>query len=248
MTHIVHIRARHWFLLFTAAVLSIALAASGAIKSVSASADLQQFEGEKVIIIDPGHGDFDGGAIGVNGTIEKDVNLSISLKLRDMLTDAGFTVVMTRDSDRAMNDSDATTIRRKKITDMRNRLNLTKLYPGSVLISIHQNKLAGDSSVHGAQVFYSPNEPSSKVLADYIQNEFNRYIQPEKPRNIFATGKNLYLFRHAENTAVLCECGFLSNAEEEAKLRTDQYQYRIASCIYRGLLLMLDEAGNSEKN
>ena len=246
MKGIVHIRARHWFLLFTAAALSMALALTGAVATASASSDSVEYDGGRVILIDPGHGDFDGGAVGVNGTVEKDINLAISLKLRDMLTDAGFTVVMTRDSDRALNDSGDTTIRRKKISDMRNRLNLTKLYPGSVLISIHQNKLAGDSRVRGAQVFYSPNEPSSKVLADFIQNEFNAYIQPQKPRQIFATGKNLYLFRHAQNTAVLCECGFLSNAAEEAQLCTDEYQYRLATCIFRGLLLMNAGEGLSD--
>ena len=98
-------------------------------------------DNSRVIIIDPGHGGFDGGAVGANGTIEKDVNLAISLKLRDMLTDAGLTVVMTRDTDKALNDDEDTSVRRKKISDMHNRLNLTRLYPGSVLISVQQQRL-----------------------------------------------------------------------------------------------------------
>ena len=110
------------------------------------------------------------------------------------------------------------------------------MYPGSVLISIHQNKLSEDSRVRGAQIFYSPNAAESKALAQSIQDEFNRAIQPEKPREVVRTGKNLFLFYPARNTAVLCECGFLSNPDEEALLCTDEYQYRVAYCIYRGLL------------
>lgn len=234
MKTIIHIRARHWFLLFTATVLTASLLLTGERKP--ASAGEQTFTGKAVILIDPGHGGFDGGAVGANGTIEKDVNLAVSLKLRELLTDAGFEVVMTRDSDCALDDAGASTIRRRKVSDMRARLNLTRLYPGSVLISIHQNKLSEDSRVRGAQIFYSPNAAESKALAQSIQDEFNRAIQPEKPREVVRTGKNLFLFFHARNTAVLCECGFLSNPDEEALLCTDEYQYRVAYCIYRGLL------------
>lgn len=234
----IHLRAKHWFLFFTAVMLVLSLFAAGKLRSAENSVKTTAAEqnNANIIIIDPGHGGFDGGAIGINGTIEKNVNLAISLKLRDMLEDAGFTVIMTRDTDTATNDNDAASTRQKKISDMRNRLNLTKLYPGSTLISIHQNKLEGSSKVRGGQIFYSPNQESSKELAQAIQDEFNRQIQPEKPREIVKTGKNLYLFYHAPNTAVLCECGFLSNPDEEALLNTDEYQYKIAYCIYRGLL------------
>lgn len=238
LSGIIRIRAGHWFLLFAVSLLGISLFFSGKDPSLSASESITPAQdNSRLIIIDPGHGGFDGGAVGAGGTVEKDVNLAISLKLRDMLIDAGLNVVMTRDTDTALNDADNTTVRRKKISDMRNRLNLTRLYPGSVLISIHQNKLAGNSSVHGGQIFYSPNEPSSKELAGAIQNEFNADIQPEKPRETVKTGKNLYLFYNARNTAVLCECGFLSNPREEQLLGTDEYQYRVAYCIYKGLLL-----------
>ena len=177
MTKIIHIRARHWFLLFTVFALTASLLLSGEKHTVSVQGQtIQAGDNGRIILIDPGHGGFDGGAVGVNGTVEKNVNLAISLKLRDMLNDAGFTVVMTRESDCALNDTGDTTIRKRKISDMRARLNLTKLYPGSVLISIHQNKLSGDSRVHGAQIFFSPNEPSSKELAQSIQSEFNSRI------------------------------------------------------------------------
>lgn len=234
----IHLRAKHWFLFFAAVLLVLALLFTGRLYSRdTVSMTSAEQDNSNIIIIDPGHGGFDGGAIGVNGIIEKDINLAISLKLRDMLEEAGYTIVMTRETDTATNDENDTTTRSKKVSDMRNRLNLTKLYPGSTLISIHQNKLTSSSSVYGGQIFYSPNQESSKELAQYIQTEFNQTIQPEKTREIVKTGKNLYLFYNAQNTAVLCECGFLSNPKEEALLNTEDYQYEIAYCIYRGILL-----------
>ena len=240
----IHLRAKHWFLVFTAAVLVLSLLfchrlyrMENGVKTTSSEQD-----NSHIIIVDAGHGGFDGGAVGTRGTVEKEINLDIALKLRDMLEAAGYTVVMTRETDTATNDNDNTSIRSKKVSDMRNRLNLTKVYPGSTLVSIHQNKLEGSSSVRGAQVFYSPNRESSKALAESIQQEFNAAIQPEKPRETVKTGKNLYLFYHAQNTAVLCECGFLSNPQEEVLLNTDEYQTKIAYIIYRGLLLYQEEA------
>lgn len=246
----IHLKARHWFLFFAAAVLALALVLTGRIyrdaAARSASAQGQDYAPQsRVIIIDPGHGGFDGGAVAADGTVEKNINLAISLKLRDMLRLAGFDVVMTRDTDTATNENDSGTIRQKKISDMRSRLNLTKLYPGSTLVSIHQNKLVGSSSTFGGQIFYSPNRPESKALAQCIQDEFNATVQPQKPREIVRTGKNLYLFYHAQNTAVLCECGFLSNPQETALLNTEEYQYKIAGCIYAGLLRFREGAYNA---
>lgn len=237
----IHLRTRHWFLLFASIILAISLfltsylCKAGSLAGSSDSITIEQ--SYKAVILDAGHGGFDGGAIGVNGTIEKDINLSIALKLRDMLENAGYTVIMTRDTDTALeNDSDKST-RKKKISDMRNRLNLTKLYPNAILISIHQNKLEGNQKVFGGQIFYSPNNGNSKVLAQQIQNEFNTYLHPQKKREIVKTGKNLYLFYNAQNTAVLCECGFLSNPDEEALLNTEDYQKKIAYCIFSGIVV-----------
>ena len=155
----IHLRAKHWFLGFMAAALVLSLLfchrlyrAEHGVKTTTAQQD-----NSRVIIVDAGHGGFDGGAVGIHGTVEKEINLDIALKLRDMLEEAGYTVVMTRETDTATNDNDNTSTRSKKVSDMRNRLNLTKVYPGSTLVSIHQNKLEGSSSVRGAQIFYSPN-------------------------------------------------------------------------------------------
>ena len=114
---------------------------------------------------------------------------------------------------------------------------MTELYPDSILVSIHQNTL-DNHLVTGAQVFFSPNDPESQVLAQYIQNEFNSNIQ-SKDKEIKSAGKNLFLFYYAENTAILAECGFLSNSEEEALLNTQQHQDKIVYSIYSGLMKYL---------
>ena len=215
----------------------------GAFAAPAPQVSLASAEAAPLVIIDAGHGGEDGGASD-NGLLEKDVNLSVALKLRDMLTAAGYRVKMTRDEDISLGQGD--TVRARKIDDTKKRVEIAD--SGSCLISIHQNKFT-DSRYSGAQIFYSPNEPSAKVLAESIQGEFNSRIQPEKPRQVVKTGKNLYLFYHAQNTAVLCECGFLSNPDEEALLATEEYQYKVAYCIYSGLLKWYDgDVETTDKN
>lgn len=238
----IHITAKHRFLFFLFCMLALALwgfsRLSGRPREASAAATQ---DNSRVVIVDAGHGGFDGGAVGMSGTLEKDVNLAVAQKLRDMLTEAGYTVVMTRDSDAAVDDDGSGSIRSRKKRDMRARLNLTSLYPGATLVSIHQNKLDGDSRVSGGQVFYSPNRESSRALADLIQQEFNENLQPGKPRETVKTGRNLYLFYRTQNTAVLCECGFLSHPQEEQRLLDDAYRTRLAYCIFRGVVRFLED-------
>lgn len=229
-------------LIISAAFLAVMLAvpyANGG-KAVLTSALPRGEKNRPVIIIDPGHGGVDGGAVGSGGTVEKRVNLEIALRLRDVLDAAGFTVIMTRDSDISIHDSSAQSIKQQKVSDLRNRLALTRLYPDSLLVSIHQNTLPDSKSVSGAQVFFSPNDPGSAVLAQAIQDSFNSGLQPGSARTIKKAGKNLYLFYNAENVAVLTECGFLSNPEEERLLCSPEYQDKIVFCIYRGILEYLD--------
>lgn len=193
-----------------------------------------------VIIIDPGHGGIDGGAVGASGTIEKDINLKIALKLKNKFSVLGYKVIMTRETDISIHDADASTVRQKKASDLKNRLELTKLYPDSILVSIHQN-IIDIPSVRGAQVFYSPNNESSKVLAGYLQDALNSEMHAGKPRAITKAGKNLYLFYYAQNTAVLVECGFLSNREEEALLCSEDYQNMLAITICKAILTYLKD-------
>ncbi len=225
------------FAVFLLAALILAFSAANVNDSAKTSAGITV---KPVIIIDAGHGGIDGGAVGVSGTVEKDVNLQIALKLRNKLTVLGFKVIMTRDTDISIHDPDAATVRQKKASDLKNRLNLTKLYPNSILVSIHQN-IIDIPSVRGAQVFYSPNNESSRVLATYLQDHLNAQMKAGKARTITEAGSNLYLFYNAQNTAVLIECGFLSNSEEESLLCSDEYQEMLALTISTAILTYLKD-------
>jgi len=166
--------------------------------------------------------------------VEKHINLDIALQLRDVLLSASYKVIMTRETDMSIHDSTAVTINQMKVSDLRNRLAMTKMYPNSILISIHQNTLT-NHSVTGAQVFFSGNNDGSSVLAQCIQDHFNKNIQIADNREIKQAGKNLFLFYKAENVAVLAECGFLSNSQEEQLLCTAEHQADIVFSIYCGL-------------
>ncbi|MDR0404930.1 MAG: N-acetylmuramoyl-L-alanine amidase [Oscillospiraceae bacterium] len=182
------------------------------------------------VIIDPGHGGEDGGAVSSKGVLEKDINLKISKILRDMLESSGFSVVMTRDTDTSIYDANLKGLREKKISDLNNRLRFTESDPNSILISIHQNKFPKENS-KGAQVFYSDNNNESEALALHIKQTISM-LQPNNKRQVKNAGSDIFLLREAKVPAVIVECGFLSNHEEASRLASSEYQKQIAFCIY----------------
>ncbi|MFT9056244.1 MAG: N-acetylmuramoyl-L-alanine amidase [Ethanoligenens sp.] len=188
---------------------------------------------EKTVIIDPGHGGPDGGAVGVEGNNEKDINLSISLKLRSFFTAGGYQVIMTRQDDRSIHSSGSDTLREQKVSDIHNRLKIADQHPKALFLSIHQN-LFTESKYSGTQVFYSTNNPDAKVLAQFLQTDIHTLLQPQNDRVIKPAGSNLYILYHAHSPAVLVECGFVSNPAENAKLQDDTYQNQMAFSIYYG--------------
>lgn len=194
-----------------------------------------QYRSKPKIIIDSGHGGFDGGAVGVNNTVEKDINLSIALKLRDMLQCNGFQVIMTRDADISLHDPEVTGMAKQKRSDMYNRREIIDENPDGLFISIHQNKF-GESSSWGAQIFYSPNHADSEYLAQIVQQKFVKYLQPENHREIKQSGQELFLLYHAKVPAILAECGFISNVEECEKLTSSQYQDQVAFVLFTSLM------------
>ena len=198
-------------------------------ETVTASAD-----SKPVVIVDAGHGGEDGGA-SANGVLEKDINLSVALKLRDMLTASGYTVIMTREEDISIYDGSASTIHEKKVSDMRNRKEIVNGNSNNILISIHQNKFE-ESKYSGTQIFYSKNNSRSIKLAENIQRSVTGLLQPENKRELKAADSSVYLLDKAEVPAVIVECGFLSNEEEAKKLSTDEYQKQIAFAILCGFL------------
>ncbi|MCH5190782.1 MAG: N-acetylmuramoyl-L-alanine amidase [Oscillospiraceae bacterium] len=191
-------------------------------------------ENETVIIIDAGHGGEDGGAVAADGTVEKDLNLAISLKLNDVLSSFGYKTCLIRDIDISIHDENASTVRERKVSDIHNRAGFMKKFDNCIYVSIHQNKYEG-SSIWGAQTFYSPNNDESVVLADFIQESIAAKIQPDNNRVIKKSGTNIYLLYNATCPAVMVECGFLSNPQELAFLKNDEYQSQMAYAISYGI-------------
>lgn len=185
-----------------------------------------------VVLIDPGHGGFDGGAVAVDGTTEKHLNLAISLYLRDLLTVCGASVEMTRTTDVGLDEDTASSIREKKVGDLRRRLSLYD--EASLVISIHQNHF-DQTQYSGTQVFYSPNHPDSAVLAQRMQEMVTSLIQPQNHRECKAATDGIYLLYHTKTPAVLVECGFLSNPEEREQLKTPDYQQQMAFALMAGV-------------
>ena len=193
---------------------------------------------QKTVIVDAGHGGDDGGAIGIDGTVEKDINLDIALKLEKILKFYGFNVIMTRTQDVMTCDDGLDSLRKRKISDIHNRFELMRKNPDAIFISVHQNKFE-DSSQHGTQVFYSGNDERSKELAEAIQTSVTLPLQRKNDRVVTKSGAGMSLLYHAKIPAVLVECGFISNSDEVKKLKDESYRMKLAILIADGLLKYL---------
>lgn len=183
------------------------------------------------VLIDPGHGGFDGGTTADDGTVEKHLNLAISLCLRDLLTICGVSVVMTRDTDCGLEEDATASIRNRKMSDMANRLAMYEA--ADAVISIHQNYFT-QPQYCGTQIFYSRNNESSAMLAEEIRRMAVGWIQPKNTRELKVAGESVYLLNRTTKPAVLVECGFLSHPEEREKLKTPAYQQQLAFAIMAG--------------
>lgn len=187
------------------------------------------------VIVDAGHGGMDGGAVGVDGIVEKDINLAIALKLKSMLEVNGINVILTRDEDESIHDEDAKTAKQQKTSDLHNRMEFMKENPNAIFVSIHQNKFTKSSS-SGAQVFYGTINPESAVLAESIQKTIREAIQPENQRETKPTTSDIFLLHKAESVSVMVECGFLSNSHDAYLLIDDEYQNKMAFSIFAGII------------
>ncbi len=186
-----------------------------------------------VIVIDPGHGGFDSGAISFDDTYEKDINLAIGLRLYEILTLLGFEVVMTREVDEDV----AYPVGTKK-EDIISRYNLTEDIDNAVFISLHQN-MYGIAKYSGPQVFYGDKHPDSQLFAQTIQDTLNTYLAPDNIREIKSNERSLYLLHNLTCPSILIECGFMSNPEELEKLKSDEYQNAISFNIAIGVMKYL---------
>lgn len=186
------------------------------------------------IILDAGHGGFDGGAVANDGTVEKDINLEISLILCDFLKAGGYDVILTRQSDVSTDDVETDRISTRKKSDLKNRLELMKDYEDAVFVSIHLNKFT-TSAANGSQIFYSDNCEESKIMGEHIQKKIVSMLQPYNTRVNKKATSSTYILYNATIPAVLVECGFLSNSAELQKLKNKEYQTQMAFCIFCGI-------------
>lgn len=181
------------------------------------------------VIVDAGHGLPDGGAVGIGGTVEQEINLKIAQKLEEVLSAKGIDVIMTRTDDSGIWDEESSSIREKKVTDMHNRLAIMKKSHADLFISIHMNSFP-NSSASGLRIFYSKKYENIIPLAENIQVRMSD-VTGAKTSVVKAADSGLFLMKNATIPAILVECGFLSNPNEEKKLSLDDYQARLAWAI-----------------
>ena len=189
----------------------------------------------KTIIIDAGHGGFDGGASAADGTVEKDINLNIAQKVSAMLRLNGYNVIMTRTKDTGTEDDESVAIAKRKKSDLLNRLQVMKDNLDGIYVSIHLNKFT-TSAANGAQVFYTKNYKEAHSLAQSVQKSITTLVQPTNTRVVKQGTDSTYLLKNAAVPAIIVECGFLSNKAELEKLKDDNYQSQMAFAIVGGIM------------
>lgn len=187
-----------------------------------------------VLIIDPGHGGADGGAVNANGVQESTINLAIALKLNSLCHLYGISTVMTRDSEDLDYPENADTIAKMKVADQQARLRRIQDFPQGILFSIHQNFFP-TALPNGVQVFYGHSE-ESRELGVLMQERLRNILCPDSRRVAAEIDNKIYLLKNCNCTAVLIECGFLSNPKEAELLQTENYQRKIASILVSGYL------------
>ncbi len=189
---------------------------------------------DKTIVLDSGHGSPDKGAQSANGITEEAINLIITKKVQSLLEQSGCNVVLTRSDENGIYDLNSTTLREKKVSDIKNRVKIGNESSADAFISIHLNKIP-QSQYYGWQTFFKPNDEKSEELAKSLQEGLNSSMQKENKREALKiTGK--YIIEHVEIPISIIECGFLSNPEEEQQLLNDEYQNRLAWGIYNGII------------
>ena len=202
--------------------------------NIKVSVSSESVKSMPTIVIDAGHGGEDGGAVSESGVLEKDINLSIANDTSALFYLLGFDVTQTRKTDIALYNGEDT-IRKRKVSDMKKRLEIFNSSKENTIISIHQNKFS-ESKYHGTQIFYSPNNPKSKQLADSIKYSVKSLLQPDNERECKKADSGIYLLKNTNNPAVIVECGFISNGEECKNLLDSQYQKQMAYSITAGFL------------
>lgn len=205
--------------------------------------DVQGNRIDFTIVLDAGHGGYDPGKVGVNGALEKDINLSISSKLKVLLEKKGFIVVMTRTTDEALCSDEASY---NKSADMKGRVKIIEEAKADITVSIHQNSFTSSSS-KGAQVFYYDASEKSRQLADTIQEMMKELLDDGNKRTAKANS-TYYLLRKTTCPIVIVECGFLSNTDEANLLMDEAYQNKVAEAVYEGILKYYNSISENQES
>lgn len=208
-------------------IIGVLVAAQWGSRAATVIAENTPVARSHCIVIDAGHGGEDGGATSCTGRLESGYNLDIALRLNDLLHLLGYDTRMIRTADTAIYTK-GETIAQKKVSDLKERVRIVEETQGSLLLSIHQNTFP-DGRYSGAQVFYA-DTPGSRDLAEQLQTNLVTAVNPGSNRKC-KKSDGVYLMEHISRPGVLIECGFLSNAEEEAKLRSATYQKRLCCVI-----------------
>ncbi len=230
-----------FILVFSAVFATYCLAASAIFSRNELSKEVSTEPTEKkTIVIDPGHGGEDCGAIGVNGILEKDINLMISDALCELLTFAGYEAIPTRTEDILLYDKNADHHGRKKILDLAARRQIAEERDPDIFVGIHMNSFP-QSKYSGLTVYYSKNSTLSLSAAEKVRNNVIEQIQPDNDRALKAAGSNIFLLDRLNCPAILIECGFLSNEQECALLSEEGYRQRLTYVIFDSLATFLEE-------
>ena len=195
-------------------------------------------EDKPVVVVDAGHGGEDGGCTSSDGVCEKELNLIVAKKVRDILTSSGYKVIMTREEDVMLYDmyGDLDDYRgKKKIFDLKNRIKLANNSDAEIFLSIHMNKFPREQ-YSGLQVYYSDNNDASSKLAENIRATTVSFLQPNNNRQIKSSGSSIFVLDRLEMPAVLVECGFLSNPDETKLLCESAYQDKLALVIATSIM------------
>lgn len=224
-------KRRNFYFIYTAAMVLVLMCAYWGSRAVTVISERLPIARQHCIVIDPGHGGEDGGATSCTGVLESAYNLEISRRLNDLLHFLGYETRMIRTEDVSVYTT-GDTIARKKISDLKERVRMVNEAENALLVSIHQNQFS-DSRYSGAQVFYA-NTDGSRELAQQLQAELVAALNPGSSRKC-KQSSGVYLMDNIRCTGVLVECGFLSNPQEEARLRSSDYQRKLC-CVLASTL------------
>ena len=218
---------RNWLVFYGLTICVVLMTVYFGSRTVTVIAENLPIERENCIIIDAGHGGVDGGATSCTGILESTYNLEISLRLRDLFHLLGYDTKMIRTTDVSVYTK-GETISQKKVSDLKERVRIVNETNNGLLLSIHQNNFS-NSQYSGAQIFYADTE-GSQQLAEQLQSAFRGTLNPGSKRQC-KKSDGIYLMEHISRPGILIECGFLSNAQEEANLRSPMYQKKLCCVV-----------------